>query len=108
MKYIFGKCASLISLPDISKWNISKVKNEEKMFLNLNISSINKMRNTFHVCNSLVSLLDLSKWNISGINMKYMLYGCNSIISIPDLLKWNIFYDDETSYIFVECILKIK
>ena len=54
MKYIFGKCASLISLPDISKWNISKVKNEEKMFLNLNISSINKMRNTFHVCNSLI------------------------------------------------------
>ena len=32
MNNIFKNCISLISLPDIDKWNISKVKNKRDRF----------------------------------------------------------------------------
>ena len=50
MSFIFYICSSLISLPDISKWNINNVK---------------YMIDIFKGCNSLVSLPDFSKWNIN-------------------------------------------
>ena len=60
---IFYGCSSLISLPDISKWNISKVNN---------------MSHMFYECNSLVSLPDISKWDTSNVNnMSFMFCECN-------------------------------
>jgi len=52
MSYMFCDCYSLISLPDISKINTSK---------------INNMKSMFDVCNSLLSLPDLSKWSTSKV-----------------------------------------
>ena len=52
MSYIFDKCHSLISLPDISKWNTNNV---------IDMSWI------FHGCNSIISLPDISKWNTSNV-----------------------------------------
>ena len=46
---MFRGCKSLMSLPDISKWNTSNVKNMNFMF---------------YECNSLISLPDISNWNI--------------------------------------------
>ena len=46
---MFSYCSSLSSLPDISKWNTSKVNN---------------MNDMFRYCSSLSSLPDISKWNI--------------------------------------------
>ena len=46
MSYMFYECSSLISLPDLSKWNITKVKNMSYMFWG---------------CNSLISLPDIFK-----------------------------------------------
>ena len=46
---MFFNCTSLVSLPDISKWNVNKVEN---------------MMGLFESCTSLLSLPDLSKWNI--------------------------------------------
>jgi len=43
MSYIFSKCSSLLSLPDISLWNTSKVTD---------------MNNMFNGCSSLLSLPD--------------------------------------------------
>ena len=43
---MFSVCKSLVSLPDISKWNIKNVTNMNLMFVG---------------CNSLISLPDLSK-----------------------------------------------
>ena len=34
MKSMFDGCSALISLPDISKWNISKLQNKIDMFKN--------------------------------------------------------------------------
>ena len=52
MSWIFYNCSSLISLPDISKWNISNVYNMSGMFSN---------------CSSLISLPDISKWNTNNV-----------------------------------------
>jgi len=64
---MFYGCNSLISIPDISKWNTYNVKNMSYMF---------------YGCKSLLSIPDLSKWDIS--NVKYMdniFGGCDSLIS---------------------------
>ena len=59
MSFMFDKCKSLSSIPDISKWNTSK---------------LNNMRNMFSECISLLSLPDISNWNTSNVNnMTYML-----------------------------------
>ena len=45
MSYMFYKCNSLISLPDLSKWNTENVKDMTAMFCE---------------CNSLIDLPDIS------------------------------------------------
>ena len=63
MSHMFYGCNSLISLPDISKWNTANVKN---------------MSSIFYECNSLISLPDLSQWDASNVeDMSCMFYGCN-------------------------------
>ena len=75
MKFMFNECNSLISLPDISKWNTS------------NVTDMNTM---FQECNQLISLPDISKWNTSNVTaMNHMFFGCRSLISLPDISKWN-------------------
>ena len=75
MEDMFYYCESLVSLPDISKWNTSNVTNMEGMF---------------YSCESLASLPDISKWNTSNItNMEDMFYSCESLASLPDISKWN-------------------
>ena len=49
MNGVFNGCGSLISLPDISKWETRYVIN---------------MSDLFSGCNSLISLPDISKWNM--------------------------------------------
>ena len=73
--FIFSQCNSLISLPDISKWNTINVTN---------------MSNMFQECFSLTSLPDISSWNTSNVkDMKYMFYGCSSLLYLPDISKWD-------------------
>ena len=58
MSCMFRGCSSLLSLPDISKWNINKATNMIGMFWG---------------CSSLSSLPDMSKWNINNVtDMGYM------------------------------------
>ena len=70
MSFMFYNCESLISLPDISKWNTGNVNNMSYMFYN---------------CSSLISLPDISKLNTDNVNdMSYMFYNCKSLISLTD------------------------
>ena len=72
---MFERCFALISLPDLSKWNISNIANMSYMFKG---------------CNSLISLPDLSKWKTSNGNyMRGMFNECISLISLPDTSKLN-------------------
>ena len=58
MSFMFQECKKLISFPDISKWNTSKVID---------------MSNMLNSCKSLISLPDISKWNTSDIKiMRFM------------------------------------
>ena len=63
---MFNRCRSLLSLPDISKWNTNNVTNMSWMF---------------YECKSLSSLPDISKWNINNVtNMNHMFDECSNII----------------------------
>ena len=69
MSYMFNDCSSLISLPDISKWNTNNVKNMSSMF---------------YWCSSLSSLPDISKWNTNNVtDMSFLFCGCKSLSSLP-------------------------
>ena len=69
MNYMFGGCSSLISLPDLSKWNTQNVKSIESMF---------------NGCSSLISLPDLSKWNTNNVERKDKIFNeCLNTIIIP-------------------------
>ena len=76
MSELFNECSSLISLPDISKWNISNVTDLSSIFYN---------------CNSLISIPDISKWNFSdviiGINNIFL--ECISSLLLPDISNKN-------------------
>ena len=62
---MFSGRKSLLSLPDISKWNTNKVTNMSNMFEN---------------CSSLSSLPNISKWDTSKVtNMKEMFNNCSSL-----------------------------
>ena len=71
---MFNECSSLISLPDISNWNISEVKN---------------MSFIFNECNSLISFPNILKWNVLHIREKRNLFkGCfNALIDYSDITK---------------------
>ena len=91
MSYIFCNCKSLISLSGISKWNTDKVTTMNRMFTN---------------CKSLISLPDISNWNtINVIDMTFMFLGCESLLSFPDISKWNISNVKDVSKMFCLCAL---
>ena len=76
MNSLFSECSSLISVPDISKWNTNNV---------------NDMSNMFNRCSSLKSLPDISKWNTNNVNdISSMFSECSSLIALPDISKWNL------------------
>ena len=75
MELLFYNCLSLSSLPDISKWNISKVGYFSGIFLR---------------CTSLISIPDISKWKTNNLkNMLCLFYDCLLSLYIPDISQWN-------------------
>ena len=89
LSYMFYNCSYLISLPDISQWNISQV---------FNLSYL------FYGCSSLISLPGLSIWNTENlINMSYSFYGCSSLKSLPDISKWKTNKVSNLSNLFNNC-----
>ena len=89
MRELFYNCSSLISLPDISKWNTSKVKDMNGLFYN---------------CSSLISLPDISQWKTNNvINMKEMFYYCSSLSLLPDISQWNTSKVEYINDIFDRC-----
>ena len=89
MKGIFFRCGLLASLPDISKWNLYKVNDISKMF---------------SCCYSIRSLPDISRWNLINVkDMNHMFYNCRSIISLPDISRWNLSNVEDISSLFDSC-----
>ena len=75
MSDMFNECSSLLSLPDIYKWNTNNVKNLNYLFCD---------------CSLLKTLPDISKWKIGNVNsLNLIFYNCISLYLIPDISKWN-------------------
>ena len=89
----FYKCTSLLSLPDISKWNTNNVIN----LININISSLftknlTNSNGIFYNYNNLINI-DLSSFDTKNVeNMNGILYDSNNYINIIIDL---IFFDNK-------------
>ena len=116
MSRMFSNCKSLISFPDISKWNTDNVTNMYGMFYycktlkslpdisKWNTNNVTNMSYLFSDCESLISLPDISKWNTNNVNdMSYMFYNCKLLMSLPDISKWNICNVNNMNYMFYNC-----
>jgi len=86
MSYMFYRCFSLFSIPDISEWNTSNVTN---------------MSHAFDGCISLTDLPDISKLNTYNVSdMSYMFKDCESLQILPDITKWRMDCANNVSCIF--------
>ena len=121
MSYMFSKCDSLISLPDISKIDTSNVTNMCNMFSECeslislpdisfwDTSNVCNMRAMFSYCKSLKTLPDISRWdtsnvtNMGDIRSGGMFIGCKSLISLPDISKWNTSNVEKIRCLFQYC-----
>ena len=81
---MFYYCGSLLSLPDISKWNTYKVEN---------------MSHMFDECISLISIPNVSKWNTNNlIYTARIFYNCISLLILSDYFISK--YDEHEDYDF--------
>ena len=114
MSYIFYRCSSLSSIPDISKWNTNNIVDMSYMFYrcsslsslpdlsNWNTNNIIDMSHMFSGCSKLSSFI--SKWTIKNTDIRCMFYKCSSLIPLPDISKWNINNEEYKRNIFYGCI----
>ena len=113
---LFYNCSSLISLPDISKWNTIKVTDMNGLFYNCsslisipdisnwNTNNVIDMHGLFYKCSSLISIPDISKWNTNNvINMSEIFYYCSSLSSLPNISQWDTSKVEDISDIFDRC-----
>ena len=116
MNCMFYECSSLISLPDISKWDTKNVTSMSGMFYGCSsltsLSDISKwdtknvtnMNSMFSGCRSLTSLSDISNWDTKNVTiMGCMFYDCNSLTSLPDISKWDTKKVTSMSCMFYGC-----
>ena len=81
---MFYRFSSLISLPDISKWNTQNINNLNCIFEN---------------CSLLTFIPNISKWKFNyKIKINNIFKGCNSLIIIPDISKWKISITDWSNF----------
>ena len=72
MSHMFYGCSSLVSLPDLSKWNTANVTNMNSMFSD---------------CSSLKSFPDISKWKLNKELDKRCVFDRCNISIIPEIFK---------------------
>ena len=93
MNNLFSNCLSLEQIPDISKWNTSKVS---------------QMNNIFYNCRSWESLKDISNWDLS--NIKYLtdyIIKLNEKDCQTELLK-DMYFGEYNFNLRTSCICQIK
>ena len=96
---------------DVSKWDVSNVKNMKSMFFgytnfncdlsNWDVSNVTNMSNMFQLCENFTGE-GLDKWDVSNvIHMHYMFFECTNFNC--DLSKWNVNNVTNMNYIFDGC-----
>ena len=114
--YMFSFCSSLISLPEISKWNTENVEDMNGLFRccssmiilpdisNWNTKNVNDMSAIFSNCSSLISMPNISNWNISNAyEISNIFSKCQSLITLPDISRWNTSRVVDMKYMFEGC-----
>ena len=99
---MFHGCSSLVSLPDLWKWETNDVSDMIGTFCGCKsleslpdisgwkTNNVKCMSGMFEDCYSLKYLPDISKWDTKEvIVMSQIFSGCTSLISLPDLSKWD-------------------
>ena len=84
MKFMFYGCSSLTSLPDISKWSVTNVRNMDGLFSN---------------CLSLSSLPKISKWYLYSFysdNDVNLCENCISLLKKAFIHRWNYYKENPT------------
>ena len=103
MSGMFENCSSLLSLPNISTWNMKNVISIENIFngcsslkfstkdiLNWDTSNLKNIKGMFMYCYNLEYLPDISNLDTKNIeDMSNLFYNCSSLKSLPDISKWN-------------------
>jgi len=116
MSLLFAGYSSLKKLPDISKWDLSKVKNIMGLFFGCsslkelpdiskwNLSNVIYLSALFYGCSSLKELPDISKWDLSNaIYIHELFFGCSSLKELPDVSKWNLSNVIALTHLFFNC-----
>ena len=86
MKRMFYECENLLSLNDLSSWNMKNITNTSNMF---------------SFCSRIENISSLYNWDMSNVtNTSGMFTGCTSINSIDSLKNWNMENVTDTSYMF--------
>ena len=114
--YMFYECTSLISLPDIEKWNTEFITSMRCMFFGcssivslpgiskFNMEYVENMSWMFSGCTSLTNLPDISKWKISNVySLNGLFYKCESLLSLPDISEWDTKNVSSMSCMFYGC-----
>ena len=113
--YMFFKCSSLITSPDIGQWNTVNVVDMSYMFSyfrslglpedisNWNTSNVTNMNKMFYKC-EILSLPDISNWDTSRVkDMSNMFSECSSLTQFPDISKWDTSNVVDMQGIFNNC-----
>ena len=118
---MFYGCSSLISLPDISKWDTSNITNMSCLFgecssliylddiSKWNTKKVTTMHSMFYKCKSLQTIPDISNWDIAKVtDIHGMFSGCSSLIYLPDISRWNTSNIINIAKIFKNCLSLIS
>ena len=113
---MFDGCTSLISISDISKWNISNVTKMNRLFNQCHsleslpdinkwdTSNVTTMERLFNQCYSLKSLPDIGDWDTSKVTiMDGLFYQCKSLTSLPNISGWETSNVTNMNYLFYHC-----
>lgn len=85
LSFLFHKNKNIVNI-DISRWNVSNVKDMYAMF---------------KFCENLESVGDLSHWDVSKVEyMRCMFYNCEKLKDIGDISNWNVSNVKDMSYMF--------
>ena len=116
MSGMFHSCSSLVSVPDIDRWNTDKIRDMNSIFCwcsslpvlpdisKWNTSKVKNMNSLFSKCISLLYLPDISKWDISNVEfMSCIFKECTSLTSLPDISKWKTSNVLDMSDMFNKC-----
>ena len=103
MSFLFYKCESLNSIPDMDNWDTKNVTKMNCMFCkctslislvgmcNWDTTNVTDMSCLFKECKSLKYIPDISRWNVANVtDMSYMFNDCCSLERLPELTKWKI------------------